>query len=1286
MCLEFASVQCLNVQFETSFCLTYSLLFSGNSQPLASARLLREHIAEERIALAVLNTVEAWNSQLKVLVTPPAIGVDLTLPGGVSVAMEIGLWRDHQAGRNRESDAAFKQAMNKSAGLSGVSNFYPESLDDALSANSMSSWTTKNDAAAKRNFSMSSVPQFDANHLVPWMIELSVKGTISHEKLSVHVLKFSATHEDPSFSVLASIPSKKSQFVAKGSFAVWKLRPGRRPSAESAKQSSTSPVLVRRRPRSGGRSKSISHPELETLDSPSVAAIFLYPDETSSFHCDLRMLQYDYVFEVKDDSKLDAVTISLGATHPMLNGGTMITTILDSIYAFGTVAAREDSILDPIERSRKRNILRHLPATDFTFGIQNIFIPPESDSFSDDGQSLFLPEIGGGRMMIRFLGGMDDSDLASCGSNISPVDAVSDGVVLVADFEIPSLVMNSETIVKEFPELDVHDGVKLHTHLSGVIGGSVRAHLRPQQQTPQHSSLGPNVFNPLEAYEIDFSRSSLSLKMKEYSSTLGHRRVMFPAETTFQIQVVESVVDMGFEGNTKCDLSWDFQGLSPILQVTSPGQSPVDALPENKVQVSLLISPLRQGRLSLSVSSVGGINITKAATSRDDKEGLYDWKFFNALISPNEESKGRIIDVLHDKPTINKLLQVVSVVNKDLHKLLRYSIEQFRRAKEILDQEGVMDPGHAIPMFKMARLISLFLTGDVGQVDTILPIVRRVIAGNGLDVVKTKDLLRQHIEEYDAWAPEIDRAVCWAAAAFGPVASTQPYVEDQLMPLAEQHHNANKFKDIPSASQLYDTLHDEPHLPLDPLFSSLVSRVAPYLTFKQVEYILDVRASTDWQPSDLRRIRYVYSIKRKVLEIAESYGGLSFLPQSFFLSVFLGEATRTSLRAGRALAKRPGKRPLSTRSVKRNRSASTSTGMRSNSSTFSRLRQRRNAGFSRRQGLQVSGESNTTCLSSLQKLSDSGIPENLVLLDGPHNSIQERYELGDSLLGPQDVAILLQAGLTSVMKSSTVVQLNQRMLLDLICSQPRTFAVAVLSEIGNTPRSLTSALMALLELDQTAFKSNHQIDMHALVESWLPELKIPRREDHMAGGRWARQSYYNSLFSVSGSITDDAETYNALKGHLQRVRLATETDPLPLPNEERSTDEDDTVQGLHGSSSKIANAIRNAKKLISAADKSGKLICNKLLADEKGTEESDDYAKAVKLYLEAFDACAMVLSLDKLAFHALWFADFYKRNYDALMVLSMFDNVMDDVDNVRNWYVSTFGRVFTMGLTLTFLF
>jgi hypothetical protein len=64
-------------------------------------------------------------------------------------------------------------------------------------------------------------------------------------------------------------------------------------------------------------------------------------------------------------------------------------------------------------------------------------------------------------------------------------------------------------------------------------------------------------------------------------------------------------------------------------------------------------------------------------------------------------------------------------------------------------------------------------------------------------------------------------------------------------------------------------------------------------------------------------------------------------------------------------------------------------------------------------------------------------------------SERDSYKLGNLLFGPQDVAILLQSGLTSVMQSSTVVQLNQRMLLDLKSSQSHLFAVALLAEIGS---------------------------------------------------------------------------------------------------------------------------------------------------------------------------------------------------------------------------------------------
>lgn len=89
--------------------------------------------------------------------------------------------------------------------------------------------------------------------------------------------------------------------------------------------------------------------------------------------------------------------------------------------------------------------------------------------------------------------------------------------------------------------------------------------------------------------------------------------------------------------------------------------------------------------------------------------------------------------------------------------------------------------------------------------------------------------------------------------------------------------------------------------------------------------------------------------------------------------------------------------------------------------------------------------------------------------------------------------------------------------------------------------------MLLLELDQTAFTDRSKIDTHGLLEAWLPGLQVPRQDDYIARGRWARQSYYESIFSVATSILKDAESYLALKGHLQRVRQNKELNPIPAP-------------------------------------------------------------------------------------------------------------------------------------------
>jgi len=62
-----------------------SNLLSKN--PLASAELKRENIAEKKVALAIVNSAESWNVDVKVVATPPALCLDVTLPGGGMFAL-----------------------------------------------------------------------------------------------------------------------------------------------------------------------------------------------------------------------------------------------------------------------------------------------------------------------------------------------------------------------------------------------------------------------------------------------------------------------------------------------------------------------------------------------------------------------------------------------------------------------------------------------------------------------------------------------------------------------------------------------------------------------------------------------------------------------------------------------------------------------------------------------------------------------------------------------------------------------------------------------------------------------------------------------------------------------------------------------------------------------------------------------------------------------------------------------------------------------------------------------
>lgn len=487
------------------------------SQPLASATLRRENIAEERIVIAALNALETWSTNVKAVVTPPALEVDLTLPGGITVAVEMMHGRE----------------VTQSPRTSGIPR--------VISSDTLPSWFTPHhsntniDSARSRHSGRGSPPPmqfidsvrsgrptganaaqipaklFDANSLVPWYFEASVDGFIGKDKIVLNVPVCRGRHYDDESPILS-----KSGFTLTGSMVVCRAQSAVATNADR-RPTPARPPLVKRQLSSNSHLVALT----SLGDAPPIHALLMYPGSymPTSKRSSNHLVEYDYEFDVGEDTHLDAVSLSYGASHPMLKGGTIISCMLESIYAYGSIFAREGAIADPSEKLRKRNILRHLPAVEFTAGIENTYLPKQSVSYFDDGNTRSIPEMDGGRVMFRVIGGLDDKMFGDRSPGAETM-VVREGIKLIADFGVSSFSSTSETNVAEFPELDIFQGSKLCSFILGTFDGCVTCHLRPQSISKSVSSSGPNVFNPLEAYEIDFGGSSVSLRLKESSFNL----------------------------------------------------------------------------------------------------------------------------------------------------------------------------------------------------------------------------------------------------------------------------------------------------------------------------------------------------------------------------------------------------------------------------------------------------------------------------------------------------------------------------------------------------------------------------------------------------------------------------------------------------------------------------------------------------------------------------------------------------------------------------------------------
>jgi len=129
-------------------------------------------------------------------------------------------------------------------------------------------------------------------------------------------------------------------------------------------------------------------------------------------------------------------------------------------------------------------------------------------------------------------------------------------------------------------------------------------------------------------------------------------------------------------------------------------------------------------------------------------------------------------------------------------------------------------------------------------------------------------------------------------------------------------------------------------------------------------------------------------------------------------------------------------------------------------------------------------------------------------------------------------------------------------------------------------------------------------DLSLIFSQWLG-LDIPRREDYMAGGRWARESFYQSITRTAEYILEKSGPYLARKSYLQVERHS-------LLSEQQSK-----------AFVPLADVIKKAQLAIANADKLG-FSCSFY------PKKSGPHVRSRKAYQRAFEACASLLKKDPL--------------------------------------------------------
>ena len=790
--------------------------------------------------------------------------------------------------------------------------------------------------------------------------------------------------------------------------------------------------------------------------------------------------------EIRPGSSFPAAHFATSLSHAFARGETHLAGDVSALTLSGTLSAGFDMV--------SRTWVPETIALDYGVALEIL-----DDGTVEDGVSSFTPKKVGAQMGGTLSWSSDE-----------PLHLVAQGRV--------ELAVEGQVPLDPIPELNIPGG-----HLLTELEASLE--------------LSANVQADLDddgCFVVSFDKTRSKLSLAKCALSHADLCLQLPSGTTVNLEVTDGRLSTSGLGKLEMSVNWDMKGRSATLS-------------RGAHHAELFVDELRAMQAVAQISPTGHLSFK--GSRNDGGNPLYDGAFLNALVNPGVETR-KWLAILEDDQAMDFLLGTLAVLSQEVADWAVKARRAVVRGLEIVRAEGVTKPADLIPREKMAKVLSLLLTGTDELVERIAPIVQGVTEARGLDRRAVEAILEEYYPNH-GFELEVVRGLKWLDHVLAPGDPVSAPTRQAITPLASRPEYAKMLRDVPSAAEMVRVVGRSGAFPDG--FSRKVAELAPYLGLKQLGALIDAGGKR-WSASELRRLRTIQELKKRMRSIAAGFGGLGYAPQATAIAFFLGEVIASDL----AMATK-----------------------------------------------------------------DQTFPPR-------------------GLLGPEDVAVLLQAGLASS-GLNRVIQINQRMLLEIIKRHEPDFFVGVLVEMSfNSPRILTSMLLSLL--NQSQIHIQEPFDLPQFFSNHL-DIEIPNRDDYMAGGRWAKESYYKALTSTAEYILSRGDVYLARKNHLQRYRHAAPT----LPRE-----------------STAVELVAKAQQAILAADELGRQC-----RFDGPLEGPLSEAKAG--YLQAFAACRALMDADPMAFHLVFFKAFWARNHEALVVLSVVRNLQENTARCRHWLTTRAG-------------